>query len=203
MSADRDDFTGNLTLELPYRKPAANAAPASLRATGWPLNYPGVEEKKWTVAPDLPPEIVTLISLLEFARMLFLAPVFTMMLIHPHAQWTAWYFWRIYFVASNGGLTLSWMTAVSFLYSLVMGICLWNPVFWARWLLIGTSLYSAMELGRFLFLFSSYAATMGNASAAGLGFLQTTAFVLIAINLIIAIGLAFAPGVADAFRRNR
>jgi hypothetical protein len=42
---------------------------------------------------------------------------------------------------------------------------------------------------------------MGNASSAGLGFLHSAAFALIALNLIIAIGMAFAPGVAYAFRR--
>jgi hypothetical protein len=125
-----------------------------------------------------------------------------MALLH-HTQWKAWYFWRIYFVASNGGFEISWMTAVSFLYTLVIGVCIWNPVFWARWLLIATSLYSALELGRFLFLFSSYAQHLGNASAAGLGFLQSAAFGMIALNLIIAIGMAFAPGVADAFRRRQ
>lgn len=203
MSADRDDFTGNLTLELPYVKPAEKPRQVGgLRATGWPLAYRDAEEQaRWAVSPELPPEIVTLTALWEFCRMLMLAPAFTMTLIHPHVQFTAWYFWRIYFVASNGAVTTSWMSAVSFLYTLMIGVCLWNPVFWARWLLVGTSLYSALALGRFVFLFSSYAETMGNASAAGLGFLHSAAFALIALNLIIAIGMAFAPGVAYAFRR--
>ena len=59
MSADRDDFTGNLTLELPYVKPAEKPRQVGgLRATGWPLAYRDAEEQaRWAVSPELPPHI--------------------------------------------------------------------------------------------------------------------------------------------------
>lgn len=209
MSADPGDFSGNLGLEIPRRVPARRKSkrdvrPGGLRATGWPLAYAGVdEEKAGAVDEELPPQIVTLIALWEYCRMLLLAPVFVMALIHPHAQWSSWYFWRIYFVASNGALSLSWIGPVTFLYTLVMGTLIWNAVKWSRWVMVGTSLYSALLLGRFLFLFSDYAPSLGNAANAGISFLQESAYVLIVLNLIIATGLAFAPGVADAFNREK
>ncbi|HLJ78458.1 MAG TPA: hypothetical protein VKT75_13630 [Acidobacteriaceae bacterium] len=210
MSADPGDFSSDLRLELPRRAPARPAKPIArevrpggLRATGWVYTLGLEEEKQCTVEEDPPPQIVTLIALWEFCRMLLLAPIFGAILIHHHGQWNAWYFWRIYFVASNGGYSISWMTAVSFFYSLTMGILIWNCVKWSRWVLVGTSLYSALLLGRFLYLFSDYLPSLGNAAAAGLSFLQGSAWVLIVLDVIIATGLAFAPGVADAFNQEK
>lgn len=212
MSADPGDFSGDLRLDMPGRMPARRGKPGKsvpyvrpggLRATNWAYTQGMEEEKQWAVEEDPPPQIVTLVALWEFCRMLLLAPVFATLLIHHHAQWNAWYFWRIYFVASNGGLDVSWMSAVSFLYAAVMGMLIWNCVKWSRWVLVATSLYSGLLLGRFLYLFPDYAATLGNTANAGLSFLQGTAWVLIVLNLIIAIGLAFAPGVADAFNREK
>lgn len=210
MSANPGDFSRDLKLELsrgltarPGKTIKREVRPGGLRATGWAYTQGVEQEKQWALEEDPPPQIVTLVALWEFCRMLLLAPVFASMLIQHHAQWNAWYFWRIYFVASNGGIDISWMSAVSFLYTLVMGVMIWNSVKWSRWLLVGTSLYSALLLGRFLYLFSDYVPTLGNAANAGLSFLQGTSWILIVLNLIIAVGLAFAPGVADAFNREK
>lgn len=200
--SDHGDFTGNLQLDFQRPQPAVAARPGGLRGTGFRLSYQEPEEEKaWTVETEPPPEIVTLISLWEFCRMLILMPVFAVLLVHPHTQWTSPYFWRIYFVVSNGGLSVSWMTAVSFVYALVIGVSIWNPVFWARWTLFGTSLYSAGYLVRFLLLFSSTASSLGSVSAAGLDFLRNASYAMIGLNLVIAIGLVVTPGVAEAFRR--
>lgn len=209
MSADPGDFSGNLGLEIPRRMPVRRKSkrdvrPGGLRATGWPLAYAGVDEDKaWVMEQDPPPQIVTLVALWEYCRMLLLAPVVAMTVIHPHTQLSSWYFWRIYFVASNGALSVSWIAATTFLYSLVMGTLIWNAIKWSRWVMVATSLYSALLLGRFLYLFSDYAPSLGNAANAGISFLQESAYVLIVLNLIIATGLAFAPGVADAFNREK
>lgn len=211
MSANPGDFSTDLRLEVPHRhrtharrgKSAPAARPGGLRATGWAYTLGIEEEKQASFEEDPPPQIVTLISLWEFCRMLMLAPVFTALLIHHQPQWNAWYFWRIYFVASNGGYSVSWLSMVSFLYTLVMGILIWNCVKWSRWVLVGTSLYSALLLGRFLYLFSDYQPSLGNAASAGINFLQGTAWILIVLDVIIAVGLAFAPGVAEAFNHQK
>lgn len=209
MSADPGDFSGDLRLEasraLPGRrgKSAPAVRPGGLRATGWAYTQGMEEEKVSAEEHDPPPQIVTLVALWEFCRMLLLAPVFAALLMHHQAQWNSWYFWRIYFVASNGGYALSWISAVSFLYTLAMGILIWNCVSWSRWVLVGTSLYSALLLARFLYLFSDYLPSLGNAAGAGLNFLQGTAWVLIVLDVIIATGLAFAPGVGEAFNRQK
>ncbi|HKR28283.1 MAG TPA: hypothetical protein VJS11_12545 [Acidobacteriaceae bacterium] len=211
MAANPGDFPEHLRLEIPRAhrshtrrgKHAPDVRPGGLRATGWAYKHGIEEEKQPEFEDDPPPQIVTLVALWEFCRMLLLAPVFTALLIHHHPQWNAWYFWRIYFVASNGGYSVSWLSMVSFLYTLTMGVLIWNCVKWSRWVLVATSLYSALLLGRFLYLFPDYQPSLGNAAAAGLNFLQGTAWILIVLDVIIAVGMAFAPGVADAFNHER
>lgn len=209
MSADSSDFSGDLQLEATRPllahggQPTRELRPGGLRASGWAYTQGLEEEKAWTVEEDPPPQIVTLIALWEFCRALLLAPAFATVVLHHSAQWNAWYLWRIYFVASNGELHISWMSAVVFLYSLVIGTLIWNTVKWSRWILVATSLYSALLLGRFLYLFSDYIPSLGNTANAGLNFLEGTAWILIVLNVIIAIGLAFAPGVADVFNHQK
>jgi hypothetical protein len=200
------DFSSNLQLERPAVRRSDTLRPGGLRS-GAPASATAATTttapvKKTGTAEHTRPGVVTLIAMYEFWRACFLGGVYAMSVMYPRAHPQSQTFQTIFYVLSNGSLHVSPLTLVTTGYALAESITLWMLVNWGRRVLIATSGWAVIRLVQFLAVFSAYAATLPGGSAE-IEFVRESTYMLTAVNLLLGLYLAFAPGVAEAFGQQK
>ncbi|HLJ78456.1 MAG TPA: hypothetical protein VKT75_13620 [Acidobacteriaceae bacterium] len=203
MANERDTFiSSGLRLESAAPPAGTPGRPDGLRAG---LRSPATkkEEAAPAAATNDRPGLVTIVGIYEFCRAAIVGTVFAMFLMNPDAHLASRTFWQVFFVVSNGSLRVSYFTPISFCYGLAIGLALFFRVDWGRRILIATSAWTVFRLVRFLAVYSTLSASMSSNPAAtdGLEFLKTCVYMLVAVNGIIGLCMAFGPGVTEWFHK--
>lgn len=193
------DISDRLQLQPPVPRPVAQ----TLRSRGVHIVAPPVAPEG-TVRPRIDtkteiPGVVLVIGLYEFARAITLSIVYSMMLRDPYTQIHSDGFWTLFFVLSNGAVHVSPFLAITIGYALAEGICLWMRVNWGRRVLIATSFWAVFRLASFLLGYAAVASRASDAQMAQIAPVRDAAMMLAALNIVIGLYLAFAPGVAEHF----
>jgi hypothetical protein len=194
------DFARGLRLEYPSAERIAALrlprAERSAEATTAPKVEGATEEHNV-------PAVVLLIGLYEFIRAIVLSVVYALALHNPGAYAGSHTFWTLFFVLSNGAARVTAFLPVTILYALGIGTCLWLRVNWGRRTLIATSGWAVFRLVRYLLLFSAIESAGMPEQVASIAFLKDAAYMLTAVNVVIGLYLAFAPGIAEAFGQEK
>jgi hypothetical protein len=202
---ESSDFARGLRLEFP----SAPERIATLRGQGLGLPKTGVPAA--AAAPKIQgateeheiPAVVLLIGLYEFIRAIVLSVVYALALHNPGGYAGSHTFWTLFFVLSNGAARVTAFLPVTILYALGIGTCLWLRVNWGRRTLIATSGWAVFRLVRYLLLFSALESAGMPEQVASIAFLKDAAYMLTAVNVVIGLYLAFAPGIAEAFGQEK
>lgn len=198
------DFARGLRLEFPSTERIVRLRAKGLGELKTPAAPTAVAPKvQGSVEEHSIPGVVLLIGLYEFIRAIVLGIVYAMALRNPEAHVGSHAFWTMFFVLSNGAVRISYFLPVTILYALGIGTCLWFRVNWGRRVLIATSCWAVFRLVRFLVLFSIVESRVTQEQSASIAFLKDAAYMLTAVNVVIGLYLAFAPGIAEAFGQQK
>lgn len=201
MANERDNFiSSGLQLETAVSRAGTYGRPDGLRAE---LRLPAQKQEDVSPAATGRPGLVTTIGIYEFCRAAIVGVVFAMFLANPGVHLASRSFWQIFFIVSNGSLRVSYFTPISFCYGVAIGLALFFRVDWGRRILIATSAWTVFRLVRFLAAYSSISDRLSTNPAAmdGLEFLKTCVYMLVAVNGVIGLCMAYGPGVQEWFRK--
>lgn len=164
----------------------------------------GVELRAIATSNQVPGAVLA-IGLYQCGRAVVLAVMFSMMLADPHSHGYSDGFWMAFYVLSNGAMAVTPFLPLTIVYALAVGTSLWLRAAWGRWALIATSAWAIFRLGDYLIFYQSLdlGASASDVEIAHLSFLREAALLLAFVNIGLGVYLAFAPGVAKAFRQQK
>jgi hypothetical protein len=198
------DFSSKLRLEYSAPRAVETLRGGGPRAVAIPVAAPtATAAAKPMAAQEGRPALVTVIALYEFWRVLVLGTVYLMSLKDPTAQIESRTFWEVFFVISNGALQVSYLLPITIVYALAIGTTLWMRNNWGRKALIATSGWAVFRLVRYLAVFSALSASANGPELDALAFIRQCSFMLVGLNIVIGLYLAFAPGIAEAFGQEK
>lgn len=203
MASDGDNFiSSGLQLENAASRTGTFGRPDGLRSG---VRTPaGKQEAAAPAVATGRPGLVTIVGIYEFCRAAIVGIVFAMFLANPDAHLASRSFWLVFFIVSNGTLGVSWFTPITFCYGVAIGLALFFRVDWGRRILIGTSAYSVFRLVRFLAVYSVISERLSSnpVAAAGLENIREGTYMLVAVNVVIGLCMAYGPGVTEWFKKH-
>jgi hypothetical protein len=213
---DSADLSQRLRLDRPAPGPVGNSlrsrgvsftpvAVTQPTAEGTMSASPPAESARAAKEEHEVPGIVLLIGLYEFVRAVTLAVIYGMVLSDPLTHMFSEGFWTAFYVLSNGAMAVTPFLPLTIIYAFAVGTCLWMRANWGRRALIATSCWALVRLASFLVLYRAleFGTNEGATPISQLSYVRDAAFMLAAVNIIIGAYLAFAPGVAEAFGKQK
>lgn len=182
---DYSDFSSSLRLEFPAAQKAETLRGQGLR----PVTVTAAAGQ--TAAPITTetgrPLMVTLIALYEFVRAGVLLIGLAALAMVRGSQ-------------ASPAASLAMLFLVLWIgYAIAIGVCLWMRVNWGRRVLIATSCWSVYRIVRFQLLYTAASSVASESQMARLSSAREVVYMMLAVNILIGMYLAFAPGVAEAF----
>lgn len=149
------------------------------------------------------PELVALVALLLLCRAMGLAIILAESFTRPHPEWGSHNAFQLFFFLSNGGTHISWMTPVSLVYALVIGLSLIWRASWARTLLMATSVISVLRIAVLLDMAAIINPVMPPPYIADTVFFRAGCYALVGLNATIVLCLLYGPGVRAWFSKRK
>jgi hypothetical protein len=180
---ESSDFSSSLRLEFPAAQRAETLRGQGLRP----------KPAETTVAQSAPateqgrPFMVTLIALYEFVRAAVLIVAFAAVVLTRGSH-----------AAFDSSIAMLFLL-ITIGYAIAIGVCMWMRVNWGRRVLIATSCWSVYRAVRFQLLYTAASAVATEGQMARLASARDVIYMMLAVNIVIGLYLAFAPGVAEAF----
>jgi len=183
------------------RVPTADAASLPEDWILEPVENGAEAKQRKILRPGSRPGLVTLIALFQFAKAGFLLIVVALIWKFPDMRFGSLAFWEMAYVASNGGGKPGLLTPLVATYTAVIGWGLWNLKRWARSLLMVSSGITAFLWIRYFAVNSIFTGTEVARHIRSLrpGFEQESVHLLVALDAMLFLCLAFHPDVIDAF----
>lgn len=133
------------------------------------------------------PFVVTLIALYEFVRAAVLIAALAVLVYMRGSQ-------------PSAAASVAMLFLVLYIgYAVAIGVCLWMRVNWGRRVLIATSCWSVYRIVRYQILYSAITSTASEGQLARLSSARNFVYMMLAVNILIGLYLAFSPGVAESF----
>lgn len=147
------------------------------------------------------PELVALIALFLFCRAMGLAIIMVESFFRSHPEWATHNGFQLFFFLSDGGTRVSWMTGVTIIYALVVGVAMLWRAAWGRTLLMATSVLSILRIAVFLDMSAIINPVLPPPWIADAAFFRAGCYALVGMNATIVLCLLYGPGVAMWFRK--
>lgn len=184
MPDNRDsDFSSSLRLEFPAAQKVETLRGQGLR----PVTAAAQTATSAVTTETGRPLGVTLIALYEFVRAGVLLIGLAALAMFRGTQASAAASLAMFFL-------VLWIA-----YAIAIGVCLWMRVNWGRRVLIATSCWSVYRIVRFQLLYTAASSVATEGQMARLSSAREVVYMMLAVNILIGLYLAFAPGVAEAF----
>ncbi|MGC2618592.1 MAG: hypothetical protein WA414_06080 [Acidobacteriaceae bacterium] len=191
MPDNRDsDFSSSLRLEFPAAQKVETLRGQGLR----PVTAAAQSATSAVTTETGRPLGVTLIALYEFVRAGVLLIGLAALAMFRGTQASA-----ATTMASAAASLAMFFLVLWIAYAIAIGVCLWNRVNWGRRVLIATSCWSVYRIVRFQLLYSAAASVATESQMTRLSSAREVVYMMLAVNILIGLYLAFAPGVAEAF----
>ena len=191
MPDNRDsDFSSSLRLEFPAAQKIETLRGQGLR----PVTTAAGQSAAPITTEVGRPFMVTLIALYEFVRAGVLLIGLVALAMFRGTQASA----ATTQASAAAGLAMFFLV-LWIGYAIAIGVCLWMRVNWGRRVLIATSCWSVYRIVRFQLMYTAASSVASESQMARLSSAREVVYMMLAVNILIGLYLAFAPGVAEAF----